>query len=540
MEPDGSAILEVRRRLLEDYSFYAPNVLKIRTKDSKVVPFAFNEAQRLLGEAVEKQRAATGRVRIIILKARQMGLSTYVGGRLFFRVSQNSGRKALVVTHRADSTRALFDMTKRFYKECPKAVQPSTKYSSRKELFFDRLDSGYMVATAGGDDIGRGETITEAHLSELAFWPPGSAQENFSGLMDAIPNQPGTEVYIESTANGVSGIFYEQWMQAVQGKSGFVPVFLPWFLEPGYVERVPEGFEESPEELELVGQFGLSREQLVFRRRKIAEKGRDLFVQEYPSTAEEAFLTTGRPVFNPVSIDLAVRAARGKYGVKSVENLGWEPQARYALEGEKWRPNSRGDLYVYHDHDPAETYYVGADVGMGVQRDWSVAQVLDSKRRQVATFRGQVDPDYFATILLHLGRLYNDCLVAPESNNHGILTCTRLAKDFNYPNVYTERVYDKLTDAETVKIGFQTNSRTKPLIIDKLRASVREDEVEINDWATLSEMRTFIVTEEGKMEAERGTHDDCVMALAIANFVHEGAFELCTNIEELYPDYSRF
>jgi hypothetical protein len=145
--------------------------LKIRTKDLQVVPFKINTAQRQLLEAIRRQEAAIGRCRVIILKARQMGLSTVVGGRMFWRASQNQNRKALVVTHKAESTRALFDMTRRYYDQCPEALKPSTRYSSRKELVFDLLDSGYMVATAGGDGIARGETITDAHLSELAFWP---------------------------------------------------------------------------------------------------------------------------------------------------------------------------------------------------------------------------------------------------------------------------------------------------------------------------------------------------------------------------------
>lgn len=534
MTANSAAILDVRRRLLEDFGFYAPNVLKIRTKESTIVSFGFNEAQRRLAEIVDRQRRETGKVRVIILKARQMGLSTYVGGRLFFKVSQNPGRKALVVTHKADSTRALFDMTKRFYKECPAAVKPSTKYSSRKELFFDILDSGYMVATAGGEDIGRGETITEAHLSELAFWPATSAQDNFSGLMDAIPNQPGTEIYIESTANGVSGLFYDQWQQAMNGSSGFIPVFLPWFIERGYREPVPPDFERSPEEIELAAEHGLDNEQLMFRRRKIAEKGRDLFQQEYPSTAEEAFLTTGRPVFNPVQINRASTLARKRFGAPLVTGGMWEPKERRALEGSDWTLNARGDLSIFYNRDPAQTYYIGADVGMGVRRDWSVAQVLDAEKRQVAVFRGQVDPDYYATVLKHLGEYYNQAFIIVESNNHGILTCNRLGKDFEYPNFYTEVSYDKLTDLETVRLGFNTNVKSKPFIIDKLRAEVRDEILELNDYVTIEEMRSYIVTEEGKMEAERGLHDDCVMSLALANHVHEGSFTPIMNRDEWY------
>ena len=194
MPPESPERVAIRLRLYNDFDYYAPNVLKIRTKDSKIVPFKINEAQRRLALVVNKQYAAEQKVRVIILKARQMGLSTWVGGRLFSRVSQRRARKAMVVAHEAKSTRALFDMTKRFYDLCPPILQPQTKYASQNAMTFGVLDSGYVVATAGGDSIGRGETLTHVHASELAFWPKSSALANFNGLMQSVPNAPDTEV----------------------------------------------------------------------------------------------------------------------------------------------------------------------------------------------------------------------------------------------------------------------------------------------------------------------------------------------------------
>lgn len=172
---------------------------------------------------------------------------------------------------------------------------------------------------------------------------------------------------------------------------------------------------------------------------------------------------------------------------------------------------------------------------MGVRNgDWSVAQVLDSKKRQVATWRGQVHPDYFAEILYALGEYYNEAFIIVENNSHGILTCTRLGKDMAYPNFYTEVQIDKLTDRETVKLGFTTTAKTKPLVIDQLRASMREGELELNDRTTIREMLTYIVTESGAMEAEASCFDDCVMSLALANHVHEGAWEPVDVPADLY------
>lgn len=161
-------LLEARKRLHKDFKLYAKHALKIRTKAGKVEPFILNQAQMILHKVVEEQLRTDGKVRVIILKARQQGLSTYVGGRLYYDVSQRKAAKSLVVAHKADSTTALFDMTRRFHTNVPELLKPHTNYSSRRELTFDLLDSSYTVATAGGDGIARGETITHLHCSELA------------------------------------------------------------------------------------------------------------------------------------------------------------------------------------------------------------------------------------------------------------------------------------------------------------------------------------------------------------------------------------
>ncbi len=514
--------LRARKRLYEDFEFYAKHALKIRTKEGEVKPFTLNEAQTRLLTAINDQIKTEGKVRVVILKARQMGLSTLVGGWLYWYISQHQAQKGLVVTHHADSTRALFDMTKRYFEHTPEILKPHSKYSSRKELMFDVLDSSYVVATAGGDGIARGETFTQAHLSELAFWANATARDNLNAILQAIPNTKGTAVFIESTANGVSGPFYDMWKGAVEGTNGYIPVFLPWFIQPEYREPVPKNFKRTPDEEDLVEKFGLDNEQLMFRRRKVAQNGLELFQQEYPSTADEAFLTSGRPVFNTQQLQ------------KRMEETP-DILQRLALEEGEWVEHARGELLVYRLHNPGETYYIGADVSMGVRGgDWSVAQVFDSKKRQVAVFRAQVHPDYFAEILVTLGYFYNTAKLIIESNNHGILTCTRVGKDYAYPNFYTEVVYDKLSDKETIKLGFHTNVKTKPLIVDQLRAALREGEVELNDKVTIRELMTYIVNENGAMEAETGCHDDCVMSLALVNHIHEGKFDPIEVTDEFY------
>jgi hypothetical protein len=514
----------VRKRLYEDFEFYAKHALKIRTKEGTIVPLVLNAAQKIFMRAVIRQLDTTGKVRVVVLKGRQQGLSTIIEGILYWWTSQHKAVKTIVMTHLGESTKALFDMSKRYHENCPEILRPHTKYSSRKELSFDILDSSYMVATAGGDGVGRGETIQLAHLSEAAFYPPATAKENINGLMQAIPNSKGTFVFVESTANGIGNPFHNIWTAAVEGKSDYEAIFIPWFVQEEYRAPVPEGFERTPEEQKLVNAYGLDDGQLMFRRHKIAVNGPEMFMQEYPCHADEAFLTSGRPVFNTQQIhDMLVKAPDIKLRMELINGVLDEA--------------ARGDLLLYHAHDPGETYYIGADVAMGVKGgDWSVAQVLDSKKRQVAVYRSQVHPDYFATVLEQLGLFFNTAMLAVENNNHGILTVTRLGKDLAYPNLYFETHVDKQTEDETVIFGFRTTVKTKPLIIDKLRASFREKEVEVNDKVTLRELITYVVTDEGKMEAEPGCHDDCVMSLALANFIHEGRWTPVESTEDFYTE----
>lgn len=515
-------VTEVRRRLYDDFTYYAKHALKIRTKEGTIAPLILNEAQQIFMKTVIDQLQSTGKVRIVVLKGRQQGLSTIIEGILYWWVSQRKAVKAIVMTHLGESTKALFEMTKRYHEQCPEILKPHTKYSSRKELAFDLLDSSYMVATAGGEGVGRGETIQLAHLSEAAFYPPATAKDNINGLLQAIPNAKGTFIFVESTANGIGNPFYDIWTNAVNGTNEFHACFIPWFVQKEYRMEIPEGFERTPEEEELVKKYGLDDQQLMFRRRKIAVNGVEMFNQEYPCHADEAFLTSGRPVFNPQQLQGIIETAP-------------DIVSRLELISEEFEEAPRGSLYLYKHHNPGETYYIGADVAMGVRGgDWSVAQILDSKKQQVGIYRSQVHPDYFATVLEKLGYFFNTAKIAVESNNHGILTCTRLGKDLAYPNIYFETSVDKQTENETVTYGFRTTVKTKPLIIDKLRQAFRENDIVVNDKLTLREAMTYVVKDDGKLEAEAGCFDDCVMSLAIANFIHEGHYVPIEVTDEYY------
>lgn len=520
--------LETRKRLLEEFEFWAKHCCSIRTKDGRIVRLVLNRVQRRFVEAVIRQWRTTGRVRLVVVKARQQGLSTVISAFQYWWLSQRKGQKGLVMAHEADSTTTLFDMYRRIHENCPEPVKPATKYSSRTELTFPGLDSGMRVATAGGRGVVRGDTVQFTHLSEVAFWPSAFAAANFNGLVQAVPEIDDTFVFLESTGNGVTGVFYNTAQGALKAENGYDLFFSAWFESEEYREPAPPDFIRTPDEEQIVAAFKVDNDQLFWRRRKIAQNGLDMFRQEYPSTPDEAFVSTGRPVFNSDYINERLRKPT-------------QPIKRLTVFNGKVEENPRGELLVYRDHDPKETYTIGADVGMGARKagsalaDPSNAQVLDSRLRQVAVWRGLIYPDAFADVLCTLGYYYNTAMLAPERNNHGLLCCVKI-RDANYPLIYTDVTEGALEDKDTILIGHYTTEKTKPLVIDKLRAADRDRQIEIVDPNTLREMLTYVVTESGKLKAEEGCHDDAVMALAIANHVHEGAWTPVEITDDFYVE----
>lgn len=298
--------LEALQNLRDDFPLYAGECLKIRAKSGRIVPLGLNRAQRYVHERLEEQRAKTGRVRALLLKARQQGFSTYIGGRFYWRASLNRGVRVFILTHEQDATDNLFEMVGRYHEHTP--LKPSTGASSAKELLFDRLDSGYSVGTAGSKAVGRSKTVQLFHGSEVAFWP--NAATHFAGVVQAIPDLPDTEVVLESTANGVGGEFHERWQQAEAGLGDYIAIFVPWFWSDEYQREIPAGFTLDDDEQEYADAHGLTLEQMAWRRAKLAElKDPMLFKQEYPATAAEAFQTTGHDSYIKAEAVLRARKA---------------------------------------------------------------------------------------------------------------------------------------------------------------------------------------------------------------------------------------
>lgn len=295
--------LDELERLWADLPYFCEEKLKVLDKGGHFVPLKLNSVQLLLHERIEKQRAETGWVRVLVLKARRMGVSTYVGARYYQKATLCPGRNVYVQAHTLDSTEALFQMVDRFQRNYDLA--PRVGASNAKELTFPKLDSSYAVATAGQKAGGRGRTIQLYHGSEVPFWP--NAADHFASSIQAVSLVRDTEVILEGTANGPSGEFYERWQKAEAGIGDYIAVFIPWFLDSDNTRAAPADFEVNREaeagrmsEAEMVEMFGLTNDQLEWRRGKILDLGsEDMFCQEYPSTSQEAFVNTEHEPFIP-------------------------------------------------------------------------------------------------------------------------------------------------------------------------------------------------------------------------------------------------
>lgn len=280
--------LDLRIRLAQDFRAYAATCLRIRTKAAETLPLVLNRAQQHLHGKLEGQKERTGKVRAIILKGRQQGCSTYVGARFYHQATHRKSVRVFILTHEQDATDNLFGMVARFHDNVPEPFQPHTGAANAKELNFDLMDSGYHVGTAGAKGTGRSQTLQLFHGSEVAFWP--HADTHIAGVLQAVPDASGTEIILESTANGLGNKFHAMWQDAEAGASDYLPVFIPWFWQDEYRRAVPEGFTLDEDEQEYQRIYGLALEQMAWRRAKTKELGdAGLFKQEYPATPTEAF-----------------------------------------------------------------------------------------------------------------------------------------------------------------------------------------------------------------------------------------------------------
>jgi len=230
---------------LLDFEYFAKHFFSIRTKSGEIKFLHFNKAQKHLHKRLNEQLKKTGKVRAVVVKGRQQGCSTYIQGRYSHRVITTRGKMAYILTHETEATSNLFSMTKRYIENLPHGLCPVPDSSAANKLHFKSFDSGYAVGTAGNKGAGRSQTLQLFHGSEVAFWP--HAEEHAKGVMQAIPREDGTEIILESTANGMGNYFHHMWQASLNGNSEYQAIFLPWYWQDEYTSSI-KGFIPTKEE----------------------------------------------------------------------------------------------------------------------------------------------------------------------------------------------------------------------------------------------------------------------------------------------------
>lgn len=513
---------------------YIEEFLKIRNKNSKIVPFILNEPQKRLYEEIKKQKKLNKPVRIIILKARQMGFSTLTEAILFKETATKHNVTSGIIAHEAKATNNLFNMSKLYYDNLPEAIKPKIVNRNAQEIIFNTKDNkglnSKITCMTASSDAGRSGTYNFLHLSEFAFWEVDK-EDAYVSLMQAVPNNPQSMVIIESTANGYEQ-FKKLWDKAVNNESDFIPIFIGWNELEEY--QMPyTGFELDDEEKRIKAMFNLTNEQLEWRRWCIRNNcGGDIkkFKQEYPISPEEAFLSTGNCVFDTEVINNRLQEinkpirtgyftyeyddTKPKYGALNPYN--GQPYKEYKISNIKWQEDEKGYIKIYEMPNTPEIvkYAIGGDTA-GEGSDYFTAHVINAKTlNQCAVFKKQLDPDLYAKQMYCLGMYYNKALIGIE-NNFDKFPVRELSR-LGYQNQYIRKQEEKITQKTYKEYGFRTDLKTRPAIISYLKQFVREQPESINDRETLSEMLQFITNEAGRPEAQQGAHDDLVMGLAIA------------------------
>jgi len=517
-------IEQIVNKIRNDFRFISTKLLKIKDKKGNIVSLILNAAQEKVYIVYLQLKESGKPIRIIILKARQEGISTIFEAIIFQRNSYSKNRKAIIIGHIKEASDNLFDMFKRFYKYLPPELQPETKHSNEKKLSYKRLDSEIVVYTAESGEAGRSATIQDLHATEVAFWR--DAKTTMTGLLQTIPDEPNTMSVIESTANGIGGYFYDMWEAAVKGENDYTPIFLAWFnldeyTRPFESEEEKAKFKPNDYEKTLIKAHNLTLEQMNWYRFTLKNKlggDEDKMKQEYPSNPKEAFTTTGRPVFNTQICFTNYESSENGLTGDLVEI---EDKIKFVL-------NPKGYLRLFRVKKPSEyesyTFAAGVDVAEGLEQgDYSVCKVLDRRTDEVVlTWHGHADVDIFAQELMKIQRyLKGDIWFEIEKNNNGLAVIMK-GNELGLNIKYREDFNDGIEKTEMHDLGFITNKKTKPFIINQLNEWIRDGLFIDREQEFWGECLTFVRNAKGQMSAQNKlsdpatkTFDDRVIAEAL-------------------------
>ncbi len=487
VDVEMSSLLELGRRMERDPAVSvraAAEWLRVRDREGRSVALVANAAQRRFEERRGRQN--------IVLKARQMGITTWVAGRFFLRTITKPGTLTLQVAHTREAAEAIFRVVQRMWEELPEMLREGQLKRSKAnagQMVFPELDSEYRVASAADASAGRGLSVQNLHCSEVSRWP-GDAAETMAGLRASLA--PDGELVLESTPCGAYGGFYEEWCGGVDeggSEEGLVRHFLPWWMEPAYLGRAVDAAAMTEEECALVVRHGLSAEQIGFRRGLERRYG-GLRLQEFAEDAETCFRATGSCFFD----------------VEAIER-------RMAELGPAFEVRRGGALQVWYRATAGREYVVAVDsAGGGEDGDFAAVQVVDRETGlQCAELQEKLRPAELAKAAVELAREYGGAVVAVERNNHGAAVLAYLETSERYARVWRGR--------GEREAGWLTTAGTKPEMVARIGTLLMERPEMFMSRRLLGECRTFVAGERGKTGASSGSHDDLVMAMAVAQAV---------------------
>lgn len=456
--------------LVAAFSHFCSTYWTIRHPERGRIKFLLREAQEETVHTWIQERYS------IVLKARQIGFSTLAAAFTFWETFFWGDRFVVMLSRTEREASKLLQKTKYGYKMMPQWLKvrgPELVSDNQLKMVFSN-DSA-IESLPSGNDPARGESVYRVVIDEMAFLPnPEEAWASIEPIADV-----GGRVICLSTANGEGNIFHQLWVGSQNATNRFKGIFFPWSAG--------------------------DRDQNWYEAKK-----RDLpdwqLAQEYPSDPEEAFIRSGRPVFD-LDVLRSIECILPDKGY--LTGAGSRTSYKFVEDG--------GDFHVWEWPQTGEMYVVGADVAEGLGHgDYSSAHVISADTGiVVAHWHGHVDPDLFGEdILVAIGYFYNHALIGVESNNHGLTTLKSLAR-VGYRNLYKQRKMNHTNPKISDSLGWRTTTVSKPLAIDELNAALRDQGLSLFDSATIGELKTFIRESNGKMHGS--PHDDRVMSLAIAN-----------------------
>jgi hypothetical protein len=536
---DDQALLKQHLALIEadfrDHRKWAEETLPVTTKAGNVIPYRLAPGPLKLWHAIQKQREAEQAVRVIVLKSRQVYISTEVAAYYTQEVAFNRGQRAFVVSLDTDSAENIHGYYKQFvegYQPFRGVVKMLPHQVFARDITFE--GGGYIkIETANNLQGGRSFRLNHLHLSEYAFYR--DAMKMAAGLVNAVPHAPHTSIIKESTANGVENEFHEDWLEASDPTSGsaYLAVFLGYWEHPENRLPVadPARFQDSltRDELEEQKRYQLTLHQLMWRRVMIQDVCRgsvELFRQEHPGNPEEAFLQSGRPRFSREH--MARMPVIDPPLVGELEAFQNSPVSRVI----SILPNNPGSVVIYQKPAKGRSYVIGVDVAEGIDvsekdsakkdPDYTVACVLDRDTgEQVAKLRGRIWPSEAGPQVATLAEWYNWAFVVPERNSVGValIDALKLAGYPLYLIFSGQPTADDMDPGkmEFMRLGWSTSPVSRVQLISALDESIRTLSVLVRDRHTLSELRTFVIWPNGAAKAQRRKHDDEVIALALAN-----------------------